>query len=77
MKKRLFFLLSIAAMAAMFVNLQVSHPMKSAKNFNVANIRILQASAGEMYCDATNTRDCKITANGQTGTGTGQLVSKP
>ena len=67
--------LFIAAM--LFFNfVLVSDTSKENKDsFSLKNLTALQASAGEMYCDQSNTATCTIETGGSVGKSTGRLIA--
>jgi hypothetical protein len=69
-KKLLFFIIPIAAAIFIF-NITSENKIKSTHALRIEVIGLVQASAGEVFCDATNPNVCTI---GQ-GVGTGRLVT--
>ena len=42
-------------------------------DYSLKNLAALQSSAGEMWCDQTNSQECRIETGGSTGYSTGVL----
>ena len=70
-KKVLLFAGPLAAVVLLF-NLQINSKSKAANGVALKNISTMQASAGEMICDASNQNVCTIGK----ATGTGRLIDK-
>jgi hypothetical protein len=63
-------MLSILACGLIIFNISLSNSSEPNGDYSLKNIKVLQASAGEAKCDATNTTECKI----GNAVGTGCLI---
>lgn len=80
--KKITTVLSIAALTSFGVCLAVLNTTNvstaaAASGMTLSNVAVMQASAGESTCDATNTNKCTIVSGNITLYGTGVLITNP
>lgn len=75
MKNKLRIIIGVGTIGVvMFVNILSGSLFKSKSyDLSLVNMKTLSVSAGEMWCDQTNSQCCKITTNGSVGESTGVL----
>jgi len=74
MKKTVGFILSVLAIGLISFNLNVNSNNSLKNDLSLQNIKSLQVSAGEMYCDLKTSVECTITNGNQTGKSIGYLI---
>ena len=68
-------LVGIFAIGLLVANFTIGENPVNSKNVTLKNISLVQANAGEMYCDTENEKECTITSSdGDVGKSTGKLV---